>query len=113
VPQWLLTLLNPMRPLCDDWCLHLWEVVGVWFTGFATFAAVVTSLLRPVRAPPNSRPAVGALAFAGDSPFIGCGAGGSHQVDAAGVSEGNEVLGVQVDPPAGLRPACRNDTIGL
>lgn len=29
---------------CGEWCLHFWEVVGIWFTGFATFAAVVVSL---------------------------------------------------------------------
>jgi hypothetical protein len=42
--QWLVHALNPIRPLCDEWCLHVWEVVGIWFTGFATFAAVLTSL---------------------------------------------------------------------
>ncbi|MGO9038554.1 MAG: hypothetical protein ACLQKH_11260 [Steroidobacteraceae bacterium] len=37
-----------------------------------------------------------ALALAGDTPFIGRGAGGAHQVDAAGIGETDELLGVQV-----------------
>jgi hypothetical protein len=42
--HWLLHLLDHGNALCDDWCLHFWEVVGVWFTGIATFAAVFVSL---------------------------------------------------------------------
>lgn len=42
--DWILHLLNPMSSVCDDWCLHFWEVVGIWFTGSATFAAVLVSL---------------------------------------------------------------------
>jgi hypothetical protein len=43
--DWLVHLLNPLRPLCDAWCLHVWETLGAWFAGLATFAAVVVSLL--------------------------------------------------------------------
>lgn len=45
MPHWILHALAPVNALCDDWCLHFWEVVGVWFTGLATFGAVVVSLL--------------------------------------------------------------------
>jgi hypothetical protein len=45
MPQWLLHALDPVHRVCGDWCLHFWEVVGVWFTGLATFAAVVVSLV--------------------------------------------------------------------
>lgn len=45
LPHWVRHLLDPLSSLCDDWCLHFWEVVGVWVTGFATFAAVIVSLL--------------------------------------------------------------------
>jgi len=45
MPDWLLHSLDPVRAVCGNWCLHFWEIVGVWFTGFATFAAVVVSLL--------------------------------------------------------------------
>ncbi len=41
---WIIHALDPMRAVCGDWCLHFWEVVGIWFTGLATFAAVVVSL---------------------------------------------------------------------
>jgi hypothetical protein len=43
--QWILTALNPLRPLCDEWCLHLWEAAGSWLAGIATLLAVVVSLL--------------------------------------------------------------------
>ena len=43
--QWLLHALNPLEAVCSDWCLHFWEVVGIWFTGLATFAAVLISLI--------------------------------------------------------------------
>ena len=43
--SWLLHALDPVQKVCDDWCLHFWEVIGVWFTGAATFAAVVVSLV--------------------------------------------------------------------
>jgi len=42
--HWLIHALDPVRAMCGDWCLHFWEVVGVWFTGLATFAAVILSL---------------------------------------------------------------------
>lgn len=42
--DWMLHLLNPLNSVCDEWCLHFWEVVGIWFTGIATFAAVLLSL---------------------------------------------------------------------
>jgi hypothetical protein len=42
--HWLQHLLDHGSALCNDWCLHFWEVVGVWFTGIATFAAVLVSL---------------------------------------------------------------------
>jgi hypothetical protein len=45
VHRWLLHALDPIQATCGDWCLHFWEVVGVWFTGLATFAAVFVSLL--------------------------------------------------------------------
>jgi len=45
MPDWVLHSLDPIRSVCGDWCLHFWEVVGIWFTGAATFAAVVVSLL--------------------------------------------------------------------
>jgi hypothetical protein len=44
VLSWLLHALDPVQATCSNWCLHFWEVVGVWFTGLATFAAVVVSL---------------------------------------------------------------------
>jgi hypothetical protein len=40
----MLHWLSHVSSVCDDWCLHFWEVVGVCFTGLATFAAVVVSL---------------------------------------------------------------------
>lgn len=43
--HWLFELGGAVSSTCGDWCLHLWEVTGVWFTGFATFAAVITSLI--------------------------------------------------------------------
>jgi len=43
--RWILHALDPVQAVCGDWCLHFWEVVGIWFTGLATFAAVVVSLL--------------------------------------------------------------------
>lgn len=45
MPRWLLHALEPVQAVCGDWCLHFWEVVGAWFTGLATFAAVVVSLV--------------------------------------------------------------------
>jgi hypothetical protein len=42
--KWLMHLHHG-QSVCDDWCLHFWEVVGIWFTGTATFAAVVVSLV--------------------------------------------------------------------
>ena len=42
--DWILHLLNPLNSVCDDWCLHFWDVIGIWFTGIATFAAVLVSL---------------------------------------------------------------------
>ena len=47
--HWLTQFGNSISSTCDDWCLHLWEVVGVWFTGTATFAAVVVSLMLASR----------------------------------------------------------------
>lgn len=44
MPDWLLHSLDPVRAVCSAWCLHFWETVGIWFTGFATFAAVLVSL---------------------------------------------------------------------
>jgi hypothetical protein len=43
--QWLIHLLNPLRPLCDEWCLHLWETAGTWLAGVATLLAVIVSLV--------------------------------------------------------------------
>ena len=43
--HWLLHLLDHGNAVCDDWCLDFWEVVGVWFTGIATFGAVLVSLI--------------------------------------------------------------------
>ncbi len=43
--NWLLHAIEPVQAVCGAWCLHFWEVVGVWFTGLATFAAVVVSLV--------------------------------------------------------------------
>jgi len=45
VLKWLLHALDPVQAVCGNWCLHFWEVVGVWVTGAATFAAVVVSLV--------------------------------------------------------------------
>jgi hypothetical protein len=45
MPHWMLHALDPVQSVCGDWCLHFWEVVGVWATGAATFAAVVVSLM--------------------------------------------------------------------
>src|ERR1700722_5165619 len=42
--HWILHLLDPLQTVCNEWCLHFWEVAGVWFTGAATFAAVIVSL---------------------------------------------------------------------
>jgi hypothetical protein len=42
--NWILHALEPIQAVCSDWCLHFWEVVGIWFTGIATFAAVLVSL---------------------------------------------------------------------
>jgi|HubBroStandDraft_6_1064221.scaffolds.fasta_scaffold441646_2 hypothetical protein len=42
--NWLIHLLDNGSSVCDEWCLHLWEVVGIWLTGAATFAAVLVSL---------------------------------------------------------------------
>ncbi len=44
MPKWLLHSLEPVQAVCGDWCLHFWEVVGVWFTGLMTLAAVIVSL---------------------------------------------------------------------
>ena len=43
--HWFSHILDHANALCDEWCLHFWEVVGIWFTGAATFAAVLVSLL--------------------------------------------------------------------
>ncbi len=45
MPHWILHALEPVQTVCGDWCLHFWEVVGVWLTGAATFAAVAMSLV--------------------------------------------------------------------
>jgi hypothetical protein len=42
--HWFQHALDPLAKICDEWCLHFWEVVGIWFTGIATFAAVLVSL---------------------------------------------------------------------
>jgi hypothetical protein len=42
--NWLQDALTPLRPLCDEWCLHVWEVAETWLAGFATLAAVLVSL---------------------------------------------------------------------
>ena len=44
MPRWIFHALDPVQAVCGDWCLHFWEVVGVWFTGLMTLAAVVVSL---------------------------------------------------------------------
>lgn len=41
---WFLHALDPVNTVCGDWCLHFWEVVGIWFTGLMTLAAVLVSL---------------------------------------------------------------------
>lgn len=43
--NWLLHFLDGGKSVCDDWCLHFWEVAGIWFTGVATFSAVLVSLI--------------------------------------------------------------------
>lgn len=43
--RWFLHALDPLQAVCGNWCLHFWEVVGVWFTGLATLAAVLVSLV--------------------------------------------------------------------
>jgi hypothetical protein len=43
--HWFLHALDPAQAACGEWCLHFWEVAGVWFTGVATFAVVVVSLV--------------------------------------------------------------------
>jgi hypothetical protein len=43
--HWIMHLLDNGHSVCDEWCLHFWEVVGIWFTGAATFAAVLISLV--------------------------------------------------------------------
>ncbi|HEY0749366.1 MAG TPA: hypothetical protein VGD63_21880 [Steroidobacteraceae bacterium] len=42
---WLIHVLDHGSSICDEWCLHFWEMIGTWFTGFATFGAVAVSLL--------------------------------------------------------------------
>ena len=43
--HWILHAPDPVQAVCGDWCLHFWEVIGVWLTGAATFAAVAVSLV--------------------------------------------------------------------
>lgn len=43
--QPVLHAVASMRSSCDEWCLHVWEVAGIWATGLATFLAVLVSLL--------------------------------------------------------------------
>ena len=42
--DWFFHLLNPVNTVCDEWCLYFSKIVGIWFTGIATFAAVLVSL---------------------------------------------------------------------
>jgi hypothetical protein len=42
--HWFAHTLEPLQAVCNDWCLHWWEAVGAWFTGLATFGAVLVSL---------------------------------------------------------------------
>ena len=51
--HWLEHSLDPLLAACKPECLHFWEVVGIWFTGAATFSAVVVSLWLAIR---QSRP---------------------------------------------------------
>lgn len=40
----ILGALNWLHSSCNQWCLHFSEVVGIWFTGWATLFAVLVSL---------------------------------------------------------------------
>jgi len=68
LPHWILHLLDPARSTCDDWCLHFWEVSGVWFTGIATFAAVATFLLLARREGVRLRISAGQFTILGGAP---------------------------------------------
>jgi hypothetical protein len=42
--DWWRHALDPVQASCSEYCLHFWEVIGIWFTGAATFGAVLVSL---------------------------------------------------------------------
>lgn len=53
---------------CGAWCLHVWEVVGVWATGLATFLSVVVSLSLARRAGVRLTVSARAMALVGAGP---------------------------------------------
>jgi hypothetical protein len=42
--DWWRHALDPASTACSEYCLHFWEVTGVWLAGPATFGAVFVSL---------------------------------------------------------------------
>jgi hypothetical protein len=42
--DWWRHALDPVNAMCSEYCLHFWEVIGIWLAGVATFAAVFVSL---------------------------------------------------------------------
>lgn len=42
--EWWRHALDPVNAICSEYCLHFWEVIGIWLAGVATFGAVFISL---------------------------------------------------------------------
>src|SRR5579859_6306083 len=48
-------MIESLGSVCSEYCLHFWEVVGVWVSGFATVAAVIVALVIARRSGPVLR----------------------------------------------------------
>lgn len=48
-------MIESLSSVCSEYCLHFWEVVGIWVSGFATVAAVIVALVIARRSGPVLR----------------------------------------------------------
>jgi hypothetical protein len=48
-------MIESLASMCSEYCLHFWEVVGIWVSGFATVAAVIVALVIARRSGPVLR----------------------------------------------------------